>query len=42
VERRSGGEAAAPINSFGIFAERLDKGLDFSSKEVGQKVGSAV
>lgn len=42
VERRSGGEAAAPINSFGIFAERLDKGLDFSSKEVGIKVGSDV
>ncbi len=30
------------IKNFGIFAERLEKGLDFSSKEVGQKVGSAV
>jgi adenylyl- and sulfurtransferase ThiI len=42
VEKRSGGEAAAPIQTFGIFAERLDKGFEFSSKEVGQKVGSAV
>lgn len=30
------------IKDFGIFAERIDKGLDFSSKEVGIKVGSAV
>lgn len=30
------------IRDFGIFAERIEKNVDFSSKDVGMKVGSAV